>query len=90
MVMANFNRLFGGMSRYLTDIASPLYPLTSLFHRDPEKGISVFMHGEKNSGRVPSYQANKSLKDNICAPYLPSICYSDHYLAIEAVKVIKR
>lgn len=90
LVMANFNRLFGGMSRYLTDIASPLYPLTSLFHRDPDKGISVFMHGERNSGRVPSYQANKGLKDNICTPYLPSICYSDNYLAVEAVKVIKR
>lgn len=90
LVLANFNRLFGGINRYLTDIAVPLYPLTSLFHRDPDKGISVFMHGEKNSGRVPPYQANKGLKDNISAPYLPSICYSDNYLAVEAVNVIKR
>jgi Xaa-Pro aminopeptidase len=78
------------MFKYLTDCPAPNYPVAGFFARDPEYGIAIFSHGPKGVKRIPQYASVEQLRDNVAVPYVPSVFYTDNYIAEEAVAIAKR
>lgn len=86
LVLYSFDRVFGGVMKYLTDLQVPLYSQMALFSQE---GLHVIGHGGWGGKAYQDYVDFLNLVDNISVPSLASTLYGDNFMPEEAAKIIK-
>lgn len=87
LVLQGFDRVYGGVQKYLTDMSVTLYPHAALFSKE---GIAVFAHGDLGFQAFPDYVAYRNVYVNEAYPCLPSTPYGDTWIPARMVELIKK
>ena len=86
IVLYNVDRRLGGAIKYYLDLPNGSYPASALL--PIEGGLTYIAHGPKGSPGVAPYAA-RGCEYNIAVPMMPVMSYTDDYVGIEEVRIIK-
>lgn len=87
LLLHTFSKVIGGPAKYLTDMQSNEYPLTSLFGKE---GISVFGIGHEGGPCQADFIAYRNMAENVGMPIIPTTNYAQDRLPSEIAKAIRK